>query len=461
MSTRTKHNLIKKENLTIADLFQAVNTDGNSKYFSLGVQKLPFLDTSNSNITVYSHQGFKNWGVDNQYGTHLERLYQSSPTHASLINLKSTLTCGDGFSYDQSNTKLTSFIEVNNLDEVFELCTNDLVKYGAFSMLIYWNAGATIGETPQIAKVEHCDFSLTRPEETGDINIDAKYYYYSRNWKDVNSKGNTAVKIPVYDITQASKQSPQLFVWFSKKDGNHCFPVEDYRSALKSIVLEGEIQNFWMNNVMNGLVPSGIFTLTQVPDDEARSQIKQQIKRDFTTTDNAGKYICLFSEGDNKPTFTPISTDNNASIYDSLSQNAVQKIVSAHQLNSPALAGLPSNGSIFTNEISTAFEYFYNTIIKKNYQNPLLRAFNKIFSLNGYNEKVGIKNLNPIQYIFSENVILATLSKDEIRERMGYNALPNGEGSSIGSNGQTININPTQPKNPTPATPPQNQITGR
>lgn len=373
---------------------------------------------------------FIKYGENNTLPNDLVKLSNESPTHQSLLKLKSTLTAGNGLSYTKENTNLTDFITYTDLNETLEKISFDQVLFGGFALQIIWSRD---GKT--IADIKHLDFSTVRAANSAS----PQEYYISPCWKDYRRPNNTPKAIPIFNPENSKTQPIQILYYYSYYPSAYWYPVEDYRSSIQYIQLESQISNFHLNNVNNGLVPSGLWCINEMPNDEEREQIKANIKKDFGGTSNAGKFVVVFSQNkESAPTFTPIVTDNNADIYNALNEITVQKIVSGHKLNSPSLAGLPSNGSIFTNEISTAFEYFNNTIIK-GYQKPILKIINRLLKQNNLiDEPVTIASLNPIQFKFSENVLLKTLTTNEFRTEMGKIPLPDGDtipGIGAGANG--------------------------
>ncbi len=203
--------------------------------------------------------------------------------------------------------------------------------------------------------------------------------------------------------------------------------------------------------------PSGIFNFKEVPTEQERQMIKASIRNDLSGPCNSGKFLALFAEDETKAVeFIPLSVDNNASIYNTLNDLAVQKIITGHRLSSPALAGAPSSGSIvFGNELSTSYEYFYNLVIPK-YRTPVLDIMNKIFRINKLiqpNEYIQIKNLMPGQFKYDGNILGNSLYINEVRKDLGLEPVKDGEQFVL-----PRNLNQAPPNQPNQLPPTQTMV---
>lgn len=385
------------------------------------------------------------FGADNLMPQTLIKYYENSPTHQSLINLKHSMTIGGGLEYDKSNTDLDEFIKRNDLNEVLNRAALDLIIYNGFAFDIGWNDNGTF-----VAEVGHYDFSTIRVEN----NPKTKWYYINADWQ--NWKKNEMVKLPKFSPEDADSQPNQLLYSLSYTPGTYYYPKPDYK-CIKFIDFEIQLGEFVLSNINNGMAPSGIFSFKEIPTQEEREIIKQNIKRDFTGAQASGKFIALFAESSEKAVeFIPIQTDNNADIYNALNNLCVQKIISGHHLNNPSVAGLPGVGGIsFGNELSTSYEYFYNIVIKA-YQYRLLKELSKILIVNGLIEnesEIAFKTTQPFQFKFDSNIIGNTITINEIRKSMGFDPIQGGDGI-VFKNGTNPAPNDAADNNPNQQLPP-------
>lgn len=367
-------------------------------------------------------QGRNEWidyGLDNSMPTQLLKLYENSPTHQSLIALKHHMTVGGGLEYDKSNTELDSFVKNNNLNDILSRVAMDLVIFNGFSLDIGWsNSG------DYVAEIGHFDFSTVRVENKPK----PEWYYLNADW--LNWKKNEMLKLPKFNPEKSTSQPNQILYSVSYTPGTFWYPKPDYKNT-KFIQFEVELGEFTLSNIQNGMAPSGIFAFPDIPTSEERELIKMNIKRDLTGPSASGKFIAVFSESKEKQVeFIPLKNDNNSNIYNDLNNLCIQKIISGHKCNNPAIAGLPSQGGIsFGNELSTSYEYYQNIVIR-NYQERILSEFRRILLINGLienPEEIKIKSSQPFQYKFDSNIIGNSVTVNEIRKEMGFDSLENGD----------------------------------
>lgn len=355
------------------------------------------------------------------------------------------MTIGNGLEYDKNNVDLDEFVKNNDLNEVLSRAALDLIIYNGFALDIGWNEGGD-----SVAELSHYDFSTVRVENKPK----PEWYYINADW--YNYKKNEMVKLPKFNVEKSSTQPNQILYSMSYTPGTYYYPKPDYK-CVKFIDFEIQMGEFVLSNINNGMAPSGIFSFKEIPTLEERELIKQNIKRDFTGAQASGKFIALFSESAEKAVeFIPISSDNNADIYNALNNLCVQKIISGHHLNNPSVAGLPGVGGIsFGNELSTSYEYFYNIVIK-DYQKRLLKELSKILIINGLIEsesEITFKTTQPFQFKFDSNIIGNTVTINEIRKSMGFDAIENGD-TIVFKNGQNPAPNDAADNNPNPQLPP-------
>ncbi len=373
----------------------------------------------------YFQKGRNEWidyGIDNLMPNFLLKLYENSPTHQSLCFLKQVMTYGKGLDYNHDNKELHMFVQNSNLNSVIQKCIKDLVIFNSFALDIGWGDSGDY-----IAEIGHYDLSTIRIEAAE--NNKPEWYYLNGDW--ANWKKNEMVKVPKFNAEKAKKQPNQLLYSCDYTPGTFYYAKPNYKS-IKFIEFEVMLGEFVYANISNGMSPSGIFSFKEIPTQEERRLIKQNIKRDFTGPQSSGKFIALFAESKDKAVeFIPIKADNNNEIYTNLNALAVQKIVSSHHLNDPAVAGLPAPGGVsFGNKLATSYEYFHNLIIT-NYQNRILDELARLLMINGLiqeREEIGFKTLQPYQYKFDSNIIGNSVTINEIRKEM---ALPPMEGGDV------------------------------
>jgi hypothetical protein len=352
------------------------------------------------------------YDLDNLYPQKVVKYFNSSPINQAIVTYKSELTSGEGFL--SSNTELMNYIFTNKLNLLLNKISLDFNLYGGFAIQVLSDSNGNI------ATLEYIDFSTIRvdkPDEDGDING----YWISRSWEEYRKNEYKPFFVSKYDINRLKEDKIQIYYFVQPYPNLYYYTKPDYSAALNYVELETKLQEYHLNTVKNGFFPSLMITFPEIPTPEERISTKLDLERTFRGTESAGKAIVSFVDGaENKIIVDTIQSNNNADLMNNLTELVTQKIISAHRLSSPTLAGLPGAGSLGGNasEISTAYEFFYNTVIKRK-QNMIIDVFKELL-LNLFNDvDLSISNTKPLIYV-PENILKDNFTRNEIREMYGY-----------------------------------------
>jgi hypothetical protein len=255
-------------------------------------------------------------------------------------------------------------------------------------------------------------------EDLGEV----EGYWLSKDWKQHKKEDYKPFYVPKFDITSLKKDKVQIYYFIQHYPALYFYSQPDYSAALMYVELETEMQNFHLSSIKNGFNPSLQITFPNQPSEQERFIIEQDLTEHFGGSQGVNKPIVSFVDGiENKILVEPIQSTANADIYNTLNDLCTQKIISAHRLSSPTLAGLPGAGSLGGNgsEISTAYDYFYATVIR-NKQLMIIDVFKELFSYNNFKiEDLAISNTKPLTYI-PESLLVQYWSEDEIRNIYGF-----------------------------------------
>jgi hypothetical protein len=190
------------------------------------------------------------------------------------------------------------------------------------------------------------------------------------------------------------------------------YPVPDYIGALKVIELDAQIDNFHLNNISNGVVPSLAITTFTNADEEEREAIEIMLRNQYGGTENAGSLIYMDCDSpENAPVITPIDSNGTDVYYTTINDLVTQKILTAHRITSPMMLGIKTEGQLGgRTETSEAYLLFTNTVIKP-FQQAILDCFDEILKINFGNDYVlGIQQLN--LYSDDEEVVDVVTGQD-------------------------------------------------
>jgi len=337
-----------------------------------------------------STRGWINYGHDNNLPQHIIEFNNQSSVNKSIIESKITYICGGGIEddyYGQPNTN-------ENWDTFIEKITRDYCTFGGFCFQIIVN------ENGKSLSLYHTDFSKIRVGEVNEFGIPLNYYL-SDNWRKTTGQ-YFPTQIKAYGIEEACKGIPYLYYHKDYEPGLDYYPIPHYYSALNYIEADGLLSKFYRNSINNGFAPSVIITIPSNPSDDAKAKFNRDMTNTFAGTNGANSIVVLYGESQEiKPTVTPFVASGNADLYNNVNDVIFQKIISAHRLSSPTLAGISGSGNLSgnANEIINAFILYNYTVIHK-MRRKILDVLNPFVINNGY-DKLSIKDMEVINEIKS------------------------------------------------------------
>jgi hypothetical protein len=316
-------------------------------------------------------------------------LNNESAVNKSIIESKITYICGSGIdagSYcGQPNSSET-------WDSLIEKIARDYAVFGGFCFQIIVN------ENGKSLSLYHTDFSKIRLGEVNDYGA-ALHYYLSNDWRKTTGK-YAPVQIKAWGAEEPRRGTPYLCYYKDYEPGLDYYPVPHYYSALNYVEADGLLGKFYRNSINNGFAPSAIISIPSNPSDEAKAQFNRDMSNTFTGTNGANAIVVLYGESQEiKPTVTPFTAGGNADLYNNVNDVIFQKIISAHRLSSPTLAGLSGSGNLSGNasEIINAFVLFNYTVIHK-MRRQIIDTLNRFVVHNGY-ERLVVKELSVVDEI--------------------------------------------------------------
>jgi hypothetical protein len=133
-----------------------------------------------------------------------------------------------------------------------------------------------------------------------------------------------------------------------------------------------------------------------VPDPATQEEIYDDIAATFSGVDGGGKFFLSFAADKEHGTDVIPIQGANDDYYIQLSQRISQSILTGHRISSPLLLGIKDIGgaglSNNKDEILVASEHFSSAVIKP-IQKNLLKAFDKLIYLYGYDTELYIEPL--------------------------------------------------------------------
>lgn len=345
-------------------------------------------------------QNYVDYGSDNKYDLYLRDLYLGSSIHNAICNGVSAMIQGEGLDAtdrDASDGKKEQWLRLQKLlqesdRDLLERISMDIKVYGQTYINVIWNRART-----GVAQLKHLPVHTMRcgpANSKGEVEV----YYHKWDWSKKNEKPLAIQAFNSNDRTEASvclqikRYAPSY----------HYYGLPDYAGSLRYIELDIEVSQFHLANIRNGLFPSMLLSFRNgVPTDDERKTIERQVMEKFSGSNNAGRILITFNDGDETaPTFEAINANNADGMFEYLSSETSRKVLTGHRVSSPLLFGVRGETGFGSNadELRDAYSLFNNTVVVP-LQNVLLDGLEPILRANGIDLDIYFKPLKPAEFL--------------------------------------------------------------
>ena len=352
-----------------------------------------FVAVLNPDTQIVGVDGILNWNTgiygskyDNAMPILLTDLFQNgSPVHQNLVSLKSNLILGNNLQAEDTtqDDTLKSFLKRRNksgqnLKTVYGQCAKDFGLFNACVLQVIFNRN---GEVAEVYHVPVQDFRLGTPNKYGAI----EWGHISRSWgyisNSVEYRPQEGVRNRTFDPSQLKKYPTQLL--YLKDYSYSYYAIPSYMSALNWIMLDREISNFHLNNVRSNFFLS--LLLTQVKGGMSDEQIEENaVAIEKFYSGSSGRKVLLSYVDDiiNAPKVDQISGTEQDKLFDVLSQQCFQEVVTAHGAY-PVLGGMDKSNNLGgdADRLNTSLMAFSDLVCAPMKQ-IVLDGFNRILEVN-------------------------------------------------------------------------------
>jgi hypothetical protein len=357
-------------------------------------------------------KGWVEFGELNNYPKYLIDLYNESPKHGAIVKSKVTYIYGKGFEDSGlANSRGESW------NAIMKKCIKDDELFRGYFLQVIWNR---IG---QIAEVYHIDFAKVR------VSKDLSIYYVKNDWLDYKEKPR---EYPAFNTNE--KFGSQILYVKEYNSTSEVYPLPSYFQGLNYIESDIEVSRHILGNAKQGFVGSTLINLNNgMPHEEKQGEVEKSLLRKFTGHD--GKRVVIM--------FNP-SRENSADIqnlgttmltkedFTNINNLIQQEIFASHQIVSPALMGIKTEGQLGSrSEIRDAYEIFNNTYVQER-QAEFNEMFTQLRNLKGEAGEFTIQPVEPLKFEFTEGIMAQNLTQDEIRALMGREPLQRNEVTADG-----------------------------
>ena len=366
-------------------------------------------------VSENSRKGWVEYGDDNDYFQYLIDRYNGSPTNNAVVSGIIDMIFGQGVDATDSGKNPEGYLQLRKLikDEELKKVINDYYMLGNGAFQLIYNQNKS-----KIVEVYHMPVETLRAEKCNEEG-EVEAYYYAYDWSEVRSKKGVE-RIPAFGYGEQGDKVEILY-FRPYRSGSYYYSPVDYQGALPYAELEGEVANYHINNIKNGLAPSMIVNFNNgVPPEEERDIIESQIKQKWGGTSNAGKFILAFNDSaDTAASIEPVQLSDAHNQYEFLSRESQQKILVGHRITSPMLFGVKDQTGLGNNaeEIKTAFTLFDNSVIRPK-QNQVINALDQILAFNNVALNLYFKTLTPLEFTDVEDVTDQEVVEEETGIKM-------------------------------------------
>jgi hypothetical protein len=363
------------------------------------------------------------YGFANEYPYYLLDNYRRSSKHNAIVNGKVNYIMGGGWQAGDDLTveqqaRFIKFFDgmssTEDLNDITEKLVLDLEIFNGFAVAVTWSKLGTI------AKMEHVPFEKIRVDKEEKMFQVADWY--NDDMMQLFPKVGDIEKIPAFD--PENRLGKQLFYYRVYAAGVKHYPLPEYIGGNAWIEADVQVANFHNNNLRNNFWGGYLINFNNgIPTPEEQGDIERQIKRKFSGTDNAGRFVVTFNdEAANAPTLEPLTPSDMDKQFEVLNKSIQQEILIAHRVTNPMLFGVKTEGQLGgRNELVEAYELFKATYVNDRVR-KVERMINYLGSFNGV-EGMELIPVEPITERLSEQALLQIMTQDELREKAGLQPL--------------------------------------
>ncbi len=365
-----------------------------------------------------------NWveyGNDNNFFQYVIDMYNSSPSNSACIRGTADLIYGGGLKVVQSDKRLEGYVALKKIfkpNDVKNVCM-DFKTFGmaAFELIKSKNRKKIV----QALQLPMNYLRAGIANNKGEIDE----WYYSADWQNIRKKGCKPEPIPAFGHEGNDERCILVIKPYSM--GNFYYNNPDYLGAIAWADVEGELSNYHLSNLKNGMMPSMMVNFNNgVPTEEEQNNIESQVKRKWGGTSNGGRFMVAFNrDKDSAATVEPIQLSDAAEQYQTVSAEAMQKIMLGHRITSPMLLGIKDSTGFGNNaeELQSAHALFINTVVNP-MQDEILAAIDSVLHYNGFSLDLYFQPLTPLEFkSYDIAVDKATKEKDTGVEMSAVEAL--------------------------------------
>ena len=374
---------------------------------------LAFDQAQQPKFTEKKNKGYVEFGKDNDYPKYLIDLYSESPKHGAIVKGKSNYIYGKGFEEPGVANSLESW------NDILKKCIKDDELFRGYYLQVIWN------RAKQVSEVYHIDFAKVR------VSKDLQTFYVKNDWLDMREKPR---EYEAFNVN--NPYGSQIFYYKEYNPVSEIYPLPSYYQGLNYIESDIKVSRHILGNANQGWVGTKLVNLNNGDPigEENKGEVERDLLKKFTGSEGKRVVIMFNKSRDNAADILDLGTTMlTKEDFTNVNTLIQQEIYACHQITSPTLFGISTSGSLGQrNEIRDAYEIFNNTYVQER-QQELEQVFTNFRNLKGEQGEFVIQPVEPLKFEFTEAIIAANLTQDEIRELMGRKPLNSGQVTADGN----------------------------
>jgi DNA-binding Lrp family transcriptional regulator len=365
---------------------------------------IKFADVKLPEMVEIPGKGYVQFGEDNLYPNQLLEKLNKSSKHNGIVLGKVNYIIGNGISYKDNSQQELIPNKNETINDLLKKVSTDIEIFGGVYLELHYNALGNVGA------VYHVPYHKVRTNKDNT-------QYYIKDWTQ-----STRVQPEIVaSYNPAVKEGKQILFYKEYRPGLETYSYPGYIGALNWIEVDIELSKYHLSTIKNGMFSSKLINFNEgKPSPEEQQVVETKFKKKFTGSENAGGIVLSFSDDPAKaPTVLDLSNTDLDKHFDILNKTTEQQIMVGHQVTSPVLFGIKTEGQLGgRTEMRDAYEIFKNTYINDK-QRSLEALFTEISNLFGMQGEMVIAPIEPIAFEFSEATIKEFAPKAWILEKLG------------------------------------------
>ncbi len=301
--------------------------------------------------------GLWNWGTDNLFPVHLERLARQNASHRRVMHNKADYMSGNGFAYDERNKRLARIVQQpNRSSSLRELCNRlayDKVFLGNTFMEVVVNKG--------VVMLFHQDATrcrISKPNDAGE-----EWCVIDKDW--TNRKTASEIALPLYPkFAEQPDGTSRSIVHCAEYEPTFMhYGVPEYIAGLISAKIGYKTADWNLDRLNNSFQLSGVMELVGgdgTSTDAELAEIGRRAEQKFAG--KAGQVLFTVSNEAGEAKFTPIQS-NNEGDWTELHTISKNDVVVAHSWFL-TLSGLDYSTGFSADRIINEYNVALTTIIE-------------------------------------------------------------------------------------------------